>query len=82
MTLIQDVLDKVKILLSSKTDTDVMETIHLFIKFYKRNIEYCKECLPNIRLLIFSKEKKIRDEVLSTFTQLHLIKNSHEEVAD
>ena len=42
VTLVQDVLDKVKVLLSSKTDTDVLETIRLFIKFYRRNIEYCR----------------------------------------
>jgi hypothetical protein len=54
----------------------------LFIKFYKRNVECCKDCLPSIRLLIFSKEKKIKDEVLMTFTQLHLMKSSNEAVAD
>ena len=75
-------MEKVRILLSSKTDTDVLETIRLFIKFYRRKIEYCKECLPHIRLLIFSREKKIKDEVLTTFTQLHLIKNTSEEIAN
>ena len=82
MTLIGDVLTKMKVLLGSKTDTDVLETIKLFIKFYKRNVEYCKESLSSIRLLIFSREKKIKDEVLSTFIQLHLNRSSDEVASE
>ena len=63
-------------LLGSKSDSDVLETIKLFVRLYKLNFEKSKEILPNIRLLIFSKEKKIKDEVLTTFIHLHLTKKS------
>jgi hypothetical protein len=55
------VIDSVKMLLGSKTETDVLETIKLFIKLYKLNFERAKNSLPDIRILIFSKEKKIKD---------------------
>jgi hypothetical protein len=48
-------------LLGSKTETDVLETIKLFIKLYKLKFERAKQSLPDIRILIFSKEKKIKD---------------------
>jgi hypothetical protein len=67
-------------LLGSKTETDVLETIKLFIKLYKLNFERAKESLPDIRILIFSKEKKIKDEVLTNFIYLHLNTKS-EDVA-
>jgi hypothetical protein len=47
---------------------------------YKLNFEQAKESLPDIRILIFSKEKKIKDEVLTNFIYLHLNSRS-EEVA-
>ena len=49
------VIDSTRILLGSKTDTDVLETIKLFIKLYKLNFEKARDCLPDIRILIFSK---------------------------
>jgi hypothetical protein len=52
----------------------------MFIKLYKLNFAKAKDTLPNIRILIFSKEKKIKDEVLTNFIYLHL-NNKSEEVA-
>lgn len=78
--LISKVIDSTKILLGSKADTDVLETIKLFIKLYQLKFEKAEESLPNIRILIFSKEKKIKDEVLANFVNLHLNTRS-EEVA-
>lgn len=74
------VIDSVKMLLGSKTETDVLETIKLFIKLYKLKFERAQQSLPDIRILIFSKEKKIKDEVLTNFIYLHL-NNKSEEVA-
>lgn len=55
------VIDSIKMLLGSKTETDVLETIKLFIKLYKLKFDRAKQSLPDIRILIFSKEKKIKD---------------------
>lgn len=78
--LINKVIESTRILLGSKADTDVLETIKLFIKLHKLNFQKAKESLPDIRILIFSKEKKIKDEVLTNFIYLHL-SNKSEEVA-
>ena len=78
--LINRVIESTKILLGSRADTDVLETIKLFIKLHKLKFEKAEEALPNIRILIFSKEKKIKDEVLTNFIYLHL-NNRSEEVA-
>lgn len=50
------------------------------MKFHKLNFKQAEDALPNIRLLVFSKEKRIKDEVLTTFIYLHLNYRS-EEVA-
>lgn len=78
--LINKVVESVKMLLGSKADSDVLETIKLFIKLHKLNFEKAKDSLPDIRILIFSKENKIKDEVLTNFIYLHL-NNKSEEVA-
>jgi hypothetical protein len=79
--LINKVMESIRILLGSKADTDVLETIKLFIKLHRLNFARARECLPDIRILIFSKEKKIKDEVLTNFIYLHLNSRS-EEVAN
>ena len=50
------------------------------MKLFKLKFQKSLLILPQIRLLIFSKEKRIRDEVLTTFIHLHLTKKS-EDVA-
>lgn len=79
-SLVDKVISSVKMLLGSKTESDVLETIRLFMKFQKLNFKQAELALPDIRLLIFSKEKRVRDEVLTTFICLHLNYRS-EEVA-
>lgn len=78
--MINKTIESVRMLLGSKADSDVLETIKLFIKLHRLNFERAKESLPDIRILIFSKEKKIKDEVLTNFIHLHL-NNKSEEVA-
>jgi len=39
---------------------------------HKLGFEKARDVLPDIRTLIFSKEKKIKDEVLTNFVYLHL----------
>ena len=79
-SLIQKVISSTSIFLGSKSDNDVLETIRLFIKLHKMGFEGAKNVLPDIRILIFSKEKKIRDEVLINFIYFHLNMRS-EDVA-
>ena len=78
MNLVDITINNVKLLLGSKHETDVLETIKLFVKLYKLKFEKALTILPQIRLLIFSKEEKVRDEVLNTFVYLHLTKKSDE----
>lgn len=79
--LIANVVNTVQVLLGSKNESDVIETIRLFIKLNKLNCQAARMALPHIRLLVFSKEKKIKDEVLSTFMHLHLWSTKSEDVS-
>lgn len=79
---IEKIFRKMEALLGQKTETDILEIIKLFAKLHKRDPERCKEGLSLIILLIFSYEKKVKDEVIGTFIQMHLSRPPNEVASE
>lgn len=69
-------------LLGSKNLGDVVEVIRLFIFLKQLGIQNIEGALRKIYMLVFSKEKGVKEEVLHCFSVLHLTDQSPTVVAE
>ncbi|KRX03620.1 Armadillo-type fold [Pseudocohnilembus persalinus] len=72
ITTIEEVTPLLTQLLGSKSTNDVLESIRLFLFLHKTNIECSKQGIKKMMVLIWSKEKTIKDEFVRAYWTLFL----------
>jgi hypothetical protein len=82
LSIISQITETLSLLLGSKNLTDVVEVIKLFIFLKQLGIQNIDGSLRKIYMLVFSKEKGVKEEVLHCFAVLHLLEQPPNKVAE
>lgn len=82
LKIISEITETLGMLLGSKNLNDVVEVIKLFIFLKQLGIEKIEGSLRKIYMLVFSKEKGVKEEVLHCFAVLHIMGHDDSQVAD
>ncbi len=70
--MLDEVMPNLAQILGSKNASDVLETIKLTLYLYKNNIDSALTCIKKMAVLIWSKEKSVKEELIKAYWVLYL----------